>query len=217
MVTVARLIGITVGFYLGIVAHDAAQAAMAARLGDRYPKMQGRVTLKPKPHVDPVGTLIMPGLFLFLSLIGQPFRFVFGYGKQMQFNPSALRNPKRDRILIALAGPAVNVAIVAAAGYAARVAFPVGATRMQVTVWQIFVLIMAVNAFLLVINILPIPPLDGSKMLAVFLSPATQFKMQEYGQYFLLFLVVLFIFLPGVPGAMADPICRAFSGVVCGL
>jgi len=211
MITLARLVGILASFFLGIVLHDFAQAKMAEKLGDRYPKMQGRVTLNPKPHVDPVGTLIMPGLFLFLSLIGQPFRFAYGYGKQMQFNPPALRNPKRDRILIALAGPAMNVLLAAVAGYGARVAPAGGSPSLSL----ILTFIMSVNAFLLVINILPVPPLDGSKVLAVFLSPQAQFKMQEYGQYFLLFLVVIFIFLPGVPAAMADPICEAFSGIPC--
>lgn len=211
MITLARLIGIAAGFLAGIVLHDYAQAKTAQALGDRYPKMQGRVTLNPKAHADPVGTLIMPGLFLFLSLIGQPFRFVYGYGKQMQFNPSALKNPKRDRILIALAGPAMNLILAAAAGYGARVAPAGGSPSLRL----ILAFFMSVNAFLLVINMLPLPPLDGSKVLAVFLSPNAQFKMQEYGQYFLLFLVVLFIFLPGVPGAMADPICEAFSGVPC--
>lgn len=211
MITLARLIGIAAGFFLGIVLHDFAQAKMAEKLGDRYPKMQGRVTLNPKPHIDPVGTLIMPGLFLFLSLIGQPFRFAYGYGKPMLFNPSALRNPKRDRILIALAGPAMNLLLVAAAGYGARVA-PIGGSP---SLSLILAFVMSVNAFLLVVNMLPLPPLDGSKVLAVFLSPHAQMKMQEYGQYFLLFLVVLFIFLPGVPGAMANPICEAFSGVPC--
>lgn len=209
MVTVSRLIGIGAGFFFGIILHEYAHAKVSDMLGDRYPRLQGRVTLNPKAHIDPVGTLGMPGLFLFLSLVGQPFRFVFGYGKPMDYNPQTLRNGTTGRVMVALAGPAVNLALAAVGGFGSRIA-PAGENFSPAAILLFF---MSVNVFLLVINILPVPPLDGSKILALFLSPAAQFKMQEYGQYIVLFLIVIFLFLPGVPSAMATPICRALSGI----
>lgn len=209
MVTLSRLIGIGAGFFFGIVLHEYAHAKVSDMLGDRYPRLQGRLTLNPKAHVDPVGTLGMPGLFLFLSLVGQPFRFVFGYGKPMEYNPQTLRNGTAGRVMVALAGPAVNLALAAIGGIGSRIV-PAGGSPSLAAILLFF---MSVNVFLLVINVLPIPPLDGSKILALFLSPAAQFKMQEYSQYILLFLIVIFLFLPAVPAAMATPICRALSGI----
>lgn len=208
MVSLARLIGIAGGFFFGIVLHEYAHAKASDLLGDRYPRLQGRVTLKPKAHADPIGTLAMPALFLIVSLVGQPFRMIFGYGKPMQYNPAGLRNPKRDQIVVALAGPAVNLALAAVAGFAARSAPVIGPVDLPLAL----AFFTTVNVFLLVVNVLPIPPLDGSKILGLFLSPGAQHKMQEYAQYILLFLVILFFLFQGVLAAMTSPVCRVLLG-----
>lgn len=211
-----RLVGLLAGFFFGIVVHEYAHAKMADLLGDRYPRMQGRLTVRPKPHVDTVGTLIMPAVFIFLSLIGQPFGMVFGYAKPIQRNPRAFKRQRRDEILVAVAGPAVNALLVAAGGIAgAALLTPSGflrPTSLQDAVGIACLYLMSVNAFILVVNLFPVPPLDGSKALMPFLSPSTQMKMDEYSQHLLLFVVVLFFFLQGALGAMANPLCRAATG-----
>lgn len=215
---VGRLVGVVLGFLLGTIGHELAHGYMADRLGDKTPRFSGRLNLNVKSHIDPVGTLVMPGLILLLSLTGQfgpgGFRFLYGYAKPIPVTVTRLRNPKRDQILVALAGPATNLLLAAAAGYASQAVGP-----RSTFVFVALFTFMTVNAFLFVVNLLPIPPLDGSKILGTFLSPQAQWKIQEYGQYLLLFLIVIVIIPPlqGAVAAMADPICRAFSGGSCAL
>jgi Zn-dependent protease len=214
MINTGRFIGVVLGFLLGTIGHELAHGFAADRLGDKTPRFGGRLKLGLKQHVDPVGTLVMPGLILLLSLTGQfgGFGFLYGYARPIPVTPTRLRNPKRDQILVALAGPATNLALAVAAGFAFQ-AMPTTATipRFALATFT------TVQAFLLVVNLLPLPPLDGSKILGVFLSPQAQWKLQEYGQYLLLFLIVIVIIPPfrGAISAMADPVCQAFTGFPC--
>lgn len=224
MVTLARLIGLGLGFALGMILHEFAHALLSDRLGDKTPRLAGRLTLRPGPHIDPIGTIAMPAIFALVSLAGRPFGMIFGYAKPVPTTPRMLRKPRRDQVIVALAGPGANLAVAAIAGYAARAIAPPGGTLASVV--RLFVaggsngrdvvvvalmIVTTINAYLTIINALPIPPLDGSKVLNLFLSPQAQFKMVEWSQYLLLFLIVLFFVFRGVLGAMADPVCRAFT------
>lgn len=216
MVNIGRLIGVVLGFLLGTIGHELAHGYAADKLGDKTPRFSGRLKPDIKSHIDPVGTLIMPGLVLLLVLTGQyaagRAEFLFGYAKQIPTTPGRLRNPKRDQILVALAGPLTNLAMAAAAGFAAQ-ALP----RTSVVPLVALLSFTTIQAFLFVVNLLPIPPLDGSKILGAFLSPQGQWKLQEYGQYLLLFIIVIVIIPPlsGAIAAMADPVCRVFTGLPC--
>jgi Zn-dependent protease len=171
--------------------------------------MMGRLTLNPKAHADPLGTVILPGIFLISILFKYNIGFFFGWAKPVTIHPGRLRNPRRDAMIVALAGPAFNLLIVILAGIAFR----------QVTerrLLDILLLIAIVNTFLFIINILPIPPLDGSKVLARFLSPAAAMKMEEWSQYLFLFLLVLFwLFRPVLAGAV-NAICGPALGLPAG-
>ncbi len=221
MVTLSRLLGLAAGFFFGIIVHEYAHAKASDMLGDKYPRMQGRLKLNPKAHADPMGTLALPAVFMLIGLVGQlgppPFRMVFGYGKPMQTNSRSLRKPKRDQILVALAGPAVNLALAAIGGIAGSrltdqplraLLAPSGATDVAAAA---LLYMMTVNVFILIVNVLPIPSLDGAKVLSVFVSPKVQLTIQEYGQYILLFVLLLFFFLQGVLTAMANPVCRVLT------
>jgi Zn-dependent protease len=166
----------------------------------------GRLTLNPKAHVDPFGTLIMPAIFLVSILFKASTGFIFGYAKPVTTHPERMRNPRRDAIVVALAGPAFNLAIVGLAGVAFRAA-PLSFNLLTV-LYEIGV----VNAFLFVINLLPIPPLDGSRILARFLSPSAAARMEDWGQYLILFLIVLFLIFRGVVGNMAAAVYQPILG-----
>ena len=185
-------IGAALGIFVGMVGHEYSHARAAVAFGDPTPRMMGRLTLNPKAHVDPFGTLIMPAVFLVTVLFKASFGFFFGYAKPVTVHPGRMRNPKRDAVLVALAGPGFNLALAAAAGFGFQ---NVGtSTRLlEVLFW-----ITVINSFLFIINILPIPPLDGSRILARFLSPAAAMKMEELGQYLILFLLALFLIFPRV-------------------
>lgn len=185
-------LGAAIGIFAGMIGHEYAHARVAVSLGDPTPRMMGRLTLNPKAHVDPFGTLIMPGVFLFTVLFRASFGFFFGYAKPVTIHPGRLRKPKRDAVLVALAGPGFNLALAAAAGYAFQ-AITGSANLATVLFW-----ITIINSFLFIINILPIPPLDGSRILARFLSPSAAMKMESYGQYLILFLLALFLIFPRV-------------------
>ena len=93
-------LGVALGFVIGIVAHHWAHARVALALGDRTPKLMGRVTLRIKPHVDTLGSIIMPIVFVVIAIFRGPYGMVFGWGKAQSFNPRAFRKPRRDMILV---------------------------------------------------------------------------------------------------------------------
>lgn len=202
--------GAAIGLFLGMILHEYMHARTALMVGDRTPKLHGRVTLNPKAHVDPLGTIILPALFIVPLMVGHPFGFIFGYAKPVPTNPRAMRDQRWAPLFVALAGPALNLALAAAAGAGLWL---LGVPSLILGDPQALVLtgIVTVNVFLCIVNALPIPPLDGSRILGLFLSPAAAFKMEEMGQYMILFLLVLFLFFGRVLGAMADPVCTAVS------
>ncbi len=201
-------LGLAAGILPGLVLHEFAHAFTAVAMGDKTPITYGRLTLNPKAHADPIGTIILPALFIIPIMVGSPIGgFLFGFAKPVPFNAQAMRNPKWGPIITALAGPATNLAIALVAG----IALQYGRFQRSIPALGLLVGILTINVFLAIINSLPIPPLDGSKVLRLFLSPQAAFKLEEMGQYFLLFLLVLFLIFGGVIAAIADPVCRLVS------
>lgn len=163
--------------------HEFAHAAAAVAQGDRLPKATGRLTLNPLRHLDPLGTIA-------LLLVG------FGWAKPVQFRPAALRSKRFGAAFVALAGPLMNLllAVVAVALYGLLEGPldlpPLGPGGSAVT--QFFVLFIAINVILAVFNLIPLPPLDGSRLLTIFLPPSQQriiFFLDRYGFVILLALV----------------------------
>lgn len=219
-IDVYGFVGVVVGLLIGMVGHELAHAWSAVKLGDPTPRMMGRLTFNPKAHADPIGTLILPGIFAISILFKSELGFLFGYAKPVTIHPNRFRNPKRDSILVALAGPFFNLAVAAVAGFGFRAltSNPLEPLERLLALrsndWRsFFVWVVVVNSFLFIINILPIPPLDGSKILARFLPPAAQMKMEEWSQYLFLFLIVLFIVFRGVLGNMAAAIYEPLLGI----
>lgn len=141
---------------LSIIFHEVAHGYVADMLGDPTARYSGRLTLNPLPHIDPVGSILIPGI---LALTNSPF--LIGWAKPVPYNPYNLNNRKWGEALVAFAGPLTNIAIAVVFGLVLRF---YGATLSQDILGLILIVVYA-NLALAVLNMLPIPPLDGSKVL----------------------------------------------------
>jgi len=171
-----------------ITLHEAAHGDVARAFGDRTAELHGRITLNPLRHIDPVGTILVPGaLILAAAKLGGP-HFVFGWAKPVPVNFGNLRDPKRDMLWVAAAGPAVNFAMALAWAVLFRFAMPGGMFDSS-SIVEMARIGVSVNLVLMALNLLPIPPLDGGRI-AVSLLPmpaAHAFaKLEPFG----LFLIV---------------------------
>lgn len=166
-------------FYIGLVIlltfHEFAHAWVAWLCGDDTARLQGRLSLNPIVHIDPIGTVLFPLLMIF-SPIGN---FLIGWAKPVPINPANLRNPVRDDILIAMAGPAMNLLLAVVLVALARVIFYFGAADMAQQVLQMA----ALSLLLCFFNLIPIPPLDGSHVLRNFIGMSweTYWNLCRYG------------------------------------
>lgn len=179
-------------------AHEYAHAAVAQALGDRSQGSAGRLTLNPLAHLDPIGTLLL----LFAG---------FGWAKPVQVNPYAFRSPKTGMIYVSLAGPACNILL--AVLFALPFRLGVGGS-LSYTVQQFLYLNFYINLVLAAFNLIPIPPLDGSKVLAGVLPgrQAYEFaRLEAYGPLLLMLLIVTH-----VTDYLMNPIMRALQWLVLG-
>lgn len=177
---------------LGVTLHEAGHAYAAYYLGDDTAAKAGRLSLNPLVHIDPVGTLLMPG---FLLLMGAPF--LFGYAKPVPVNVGRLRNPRRDDIIVSLAGPAGNIIVALVGAIALKVSTSMGFTAEDWIVQTSYYTVMF-NCLLAVFNLLPIPPLDGGRVLQAIL-PYSQAQALGQVERFGFFIVIgIIVFIPAV-------------------
>jgi len=182
---IAGLIVSLVILIASVVIHEVAHGLAAYKLGDPTAKYEGRLTLNPIPHLDPLGSILTPG---FLIIIGAPF--FFGWAKPVPFNPYNLRHPRRDEAIIAFAGPLSNIILAIAAALIYRVLVPDPGTIIA-AVLASFIFI---NLVLAVFNLIPIPPLDGSKLVFSAFPSIAEFRgvLESVG----FVLILLFIVSP---------------------
>jgi len=183
---------------LAVILHEVSHGVVALAFGDDTAKRAGRLTLNPVPHIDPVGSVLLPAMAV---LAGLP---VLGWAKPVPVNPARLRDPRRHMLLVGLAGPFTNFTLMMAAAFGARV-FLDGPSELAFTILWSFAL---VNLFLGVFNMLPIPPLDGSSLIERLLPTrhlASWHRFRPYG--FVVIFAGLFFF--DLFGTIIDPFADA--------
>ena len=161
--------------------HEFCHAMVSYRLGDPTPEREQRLTLNPIRHIDPIGMIT-------IALFG------FGWAKPVQINPRYYKNPVKGMLFVALAGPAGNFILAVLLAVVIRVIAPMGITLFRISVSSYLVLGMVYNLRLGIFNLIPIPPLDGSKVLRYFLrgSAGYQFdRIEPYGFYILILFLIL--------------------------
>ena len=175
---------------IAITFHEAAHAFVARSLGDDTASQLGRVSLNPLKHIDPFGTILLPGVLL---LAHSPF--LFGYAKPVPVNFGALRNPRRDMVLVAAAGPAMNIglAVIAALGFHFIGYLP--ATAVQ-WVAENLKNALILNVVLAVFNMFPLPPLDGGRIAVGLLPNFVALPLARLERYGMAILIGLLIVLP---------------------
>ena len=176
-----------------ITLHEVAHGWVAKQLGDSTASLLGRLSLNPLKHIDPVGTLLVPGLLLLSALITGGSGFIFGWAKPVPVDWRKLRNPKRDMALVAVAGPIANLAMAILWAIIAKTAIVLNSSFASEPMFRMGEIGIAINLMLMVLNLLPMPPLDGGRIVtSVLPGPlAWRFSMLEpYGVFILIGLLV---------------------------
>lgn len=186
-----------VALIIGIVIHESAHALAAYVLGDKTARSRGRVSLNPLAHIDPFGTVLLPLLML---AAGGP---VFAFAKPVPVYLNNLKHPKRDELLVALAGPLSNVLLALAGALIGYVLLPLLAGQAAMSLlyylFSFFMTFIVVNLSLAFFNLIPLPPLDGSSILVPFLKGKALREYYRIQQYAMPILLVILYLLPTVP------------------
>jgi Zn-dependent protease len=213
----ASIIVVAIMLLVGFPVHEFAHALAAYRLGDSTARFMGRLTLNPIVHFDPLG-----GILLGLTFIASQGTFGFGWAKPTPVNPNNLEGGRRGEAIVAAAGPLSNLVLAVAGALPLRfiLANPSLAEQIPFIVIYILLIFVNINIVLMVFNLFPIPPLDGSKVLFAFLPPQVAWRwrpvLEQYG--FILLLIVFFL-PPGnsIGGRILIPIIDAFVSVLVGI
>lgn len=208
-----RLIAAAIIILVAFPVHEFSHAYAAFRLGDSTARWQGRLTLNPVAHFDPIGgTLLALG-----AVLGG---FLIGWAKPTPVNPYNLRGGRRGEALVALAGPLSNLVLAVAVAIPLRVilanpdlVLAVGSNAAALFVVGVVEFFMVINIVLMIFNLLPIPPLDGWHVLLALVDPRTAFTLRRYEQYG--FLVIMLLIISGAPflGGLVDMIERILLGI----
>lgn len=212
MRNVLNTLYLAIGLAIALGVHEYAEAFVAGRLGDLSAKRMGWMRFNLRAMVDPFGTLLLPGILLLPVLFGSLTLLPFAYAKPMPLNPWNFKKPDRDAMLVAISGPVANIALAFVFGGFYRLA-PSGEVSF------LFGLCLVATVVVGVLNIVPIPPLDGSRIIARFLSPRAREVYANLQQYGALFMLVIF-FLLATPihsfvAAIGNGICRLVAGTDC--
>jgi Zn-dependent protease len=191
---------------ISVVVHEVAHGYAALSLGDQTAKVAGRLTLNPLPHIDPFGSVILPFI---MSLL--PGGIIFGWAKPVPFNPYNLRAGKWGPALVAIAGPVSNLFIATIFGLGIRFADLLSISSPAVL--GLLQMIVLLNIVLAVFNLIPVPPLDGSKILFALLPYQWRHVEEMLERYSLVLLLVVIFFL----AELVSPIMFWLFGLLTGL
>lgn len=209
-----RIIAVAIMLLIGFPVHEFSHALAAYRLGDSTAKHLGRLSLNPVVHFDPLGGVILILSFVFAG-------FGIGWAKPTPYNPMNIEGGHRGEAIVAAAGPISNLvmAIVVALPVRALLASPELAVQVPLIVYQVLDAFIYLNLVLMVFNLFPIPPLDGSKVLFAFLPARTAWQWRPVlEQYGFVLLLLVFFFPPGnsIGGQILVPIIDGLYGLLLG-
>jgi Zn-dependent protease len=197
---------------LAIVFHEVAHGYVAYRLGDRTAKDMGRLTLNPFAHIDPWGTVLMPLLLLVLT----QGRMVFGYAKPVPINPYNFRDPRKGMAISAAAGPLTNLALALGSLLVLRLVYiPLSGSLPESVTVPLFLMLRSSIMFNVVIaafNLIPIPPLDGGRVLVGMLphrQAAALSSVEPYG-----FFIIILLIATGIAGYFVYPLVNLFFSLM---
>lgn len=214
LTTIQKLAVFSLPILLAITVHEAAHGWSASRLGDTTAKMLGRVTFNPFRHIDPVGTIAVPLILVVLAKVTGAPLFLFGWAKPVPVNWRNLHNPRRDMALVALAGPGANLLM--AILWALAIKF--GSELYSVSQWFALPLIymggagILFNLILMVLNLMPILPLDGGRVMNSLLPPRLSVQYARLEPFGL--IIVVLLLMTGVLGQILWPLVDFFMGLL---
>jgi Zn-dependent protease len=201
---VYRLVAAGLVLLVGFPVHEFAHALAAYLQGDATAKMFGRLTLNPRVHLDPTGSMLL--------LISAVAGWVIGWAKPTPYNAANLRNRRNGEVFVALAGPAANMVVAVVAALVFRF-FVFMQIRPPDVVLIVLLYFIQYQVILAIFNLLPIPPLDGSALLLRFLSPRQAWEVRGMlAQYGMIVLLVIVLLLAPVLGAVINSVTRALVG-----
>ncbi len=170
-----------------VILHECAHGLAAERCGDPTARQAGRITLNPIPHLDPIGSIFLPGIMILMSLVTGS-GFIFGWAKPVPINPYNLNDPKRDMMWVGLAGPATNFAVALFLALVFRLLAISASLGAVILFYGI-----TINLILGFFNLIPIPPLDGSRILSGLLPEEYAYKLSRIEPFGFMILIILFI------------------------
>lgn len=191
---------------LSLVVHELAHGWAAALLGDGTAREQGRLSPDPRRHLDPLGSAV-----LLLTFLGSGGSFFFGWARPVPVDPRRLSDPQRGMMAVGAAGPAANVGLALLSAGAARLAGGVP------LLWEVFALAFVLNVVLAVINLVPVPPLDGSRVVGGLLPRSLWPRwvaLDRYGNYTMVLLLVVLVARPGVFAATVGAVLDWAMGLL---
>jgi len=185
------LIFVLIILIFSIIIHECAHGVAAEHYGDSTARDMGRITLNPIPHLDPVGSLLLPGIMILMSLIGHSSPIIFGWAKPVPINPYNLNDPQKNMMWIGVAGPAANLTLALILSLISRI-IPI----FSPLVTTILFYGVTINLILAFFNLIPVPPLDGSRILTGLLSEENAYKLSRLEPFG--FIIILILIMSGL-------------------
>ncbi|MGR9053296.1 MAG: site-2 protease family protein [Gammaproteobacteria bacterium] len=196
---VQRIIVWSIPVIFAITGHEVAHGWVAKKYGDKTAWMLGRLTLNPMKHIDPIGTLLIPGILL-LTGTG----FIFGWAKPVPVDARHFKNPRHDMAIVALAGPMANMLMAVAWVLVVRFGIVLDVEFFSKPLIASGIAGISINLVLALINLLPVPPLDGSRIVSGILPPRWAWQYNKLEQYGMIILLIL-LFSGALRAILEDP------------